>query len=113
MYSAFQKDVLFLLHENGSITIFNKQISQSNQNVDWCTKEPIGNLFNTLDVNFTYSECCQSDQLRLGKNSRVFGFAVCPTTETNIAMILNDGRVLKYELFNKVNFVYTFILPTR
>jgi len=32
---------------------------------------------------------------------KIFGFAVCPTSETEVAVLLNDGRLLKFTVFNK------------
>jgi len=37
----------------------------------------------------------------LSKNVKVFGFAICPTSQTEVAVFLNDGRLLKFNIFNK------------
>ena len=49
-----------------------------------------------------YQICAQSDQIRLSKNTKVFGMGVCPSTEKNILVLLSDGRVLRFELYKKV-----------
>lgn len=78
IYSCSQADVLYSLHDNGSVTVHSR-----------------------FDSNFQYSLVAQTDQIRLPKNSQVFGFSVCPNTQKNFSVLLSDGRVLNYELFQK------------
>jgi hypothetical protein len=64
-------------------------------------REPIGEKFNQLDKQFNYSINAASDQIRLAKSNQIFGFSVCPITQKSFAVLLSDGRMLKYELFRK------------
>lgn len=49
-----------------------------------------------LDV--AYDLRCQSDPLRITKNSRVFGMACDPVGEMGITMVMNDSRILLWDL---------------
>ncbi|CAF0779231.1 unnamed protein product [Brachionus calyciflorus] len=79
IYSCSQADVFYALHENGSVSVHSRSESGL----------------------FQYNLVAYSDQKRLAKNSNVFGLTVCPNTERFFSVLLSDGRVLKYELFNK------------
>lgn len=112
IYTASQKDVLFVLHENGCITVRSKQESAQNTELFGNQSEPIGNAFKKIEFNFNYPICAQSDNIRLSKNSKVFGFSVCPTTQKSITVLVSDGRVLKFDLFKKVLFFDCFIFKS-
>jgi hypothetical protein len=98
-----------VLHENGCITVRSKESTQNNE-IFGSQSEPIGNAFRKLEFNFSYPICAQSDNIRLSKNAKVFGFTVCPTTQKSIVLLINDGRVLKYELLKKVTFFRNLIM---
>ncbi len=104
VYSSYQKDILFTLHENGSICLWSKQKTTNFNLFHTNTNEPIGNNFEKVQSNFLYSLLVQSDMIRLSKNTKVFGFSVCPVSQKYATILLNDGRVLKYELMKKVKY---------
>lgn len=80
IYTCSQADLFYSLHENGSISVHGRS-----------------------DSLFQYNLIANTDQKRLPKNSYVFGLSVCPITEKFLSVLLSDGRVLKYELFGKIN----------
>lgn len=45
-------------------------------------------------MDFTYEVRCQSDSLRLLRHSKVFGFASHPNTDTQVALLLSDSRLI-------------------
>ena len=99
-----KKDALYLLHENGSISVYVRKANSANDTIFSNNKQTaIGEqLFNDVDSSFSYRMCVQSDPIRLTKSLQIFGFSVCPVTEKHFAILLNDGRILKYARFNKV-----------
>jgi hypothetical protein len=92
------------MHENSSISVYGKKENTTNDNMFIKDNQtPIGEQsFNEVDSSFFYALLVQSDQIRLSKTLQVFGFCVCPVSEKKIAMLLSDGRILKFSLFNKV-----------
>ena len=55
-----------------------------------------------VDQRYMYNVYAQSDQIRIPKNIRLAGFSVCPLTQKDFVVVLNDGRLLSYELYLKV-----------
>ena len=102
MYSCSQKNAFFTLHENGQISLWVKE-KNSNLSIFSSQYEPIGNDFEKIDSNLNYQLCAHTDQMRLSKNTKVYGFSVCPTTQKNIVALLNDGRVLRFKTIKKVS----------
>lgn len=49
-----------------------------------------------LDV--TYDLRCQSDPLRVTKNSRVYAITFCPVSEMKAGLVMSDSRLLVLEL---------------
>jgi hypothetical protein len=97
--------MVYLLHENGSLTVWKNawkpsecQIEKLNQS----KKEPIGELFNSIEVNFGYKLSAQTDHLRFLKNSQIYGFSIDPLSEKFLIILSSDGKIAKYELFTKV-----------
>ena len=88
-----------MLHDNGCISIRRKEKNSNNE--IFSSAEAIGSNFKKIKSELNYPLCAQSDQVRLYKNIKVFGFAVCPTSQKDLILLLNDGRLLKFEIFNK------------
>jgi hypothetical protein len=62
----------------------------------------IQKIFEKISFNYNYHLVIQSDPIKLGlKNTKLAGFSVCPSTQRNIAVYVNDGRLLKFELIKK------------
>ena len=100
------------MHENGSISVYSKKQSSTNVQIFSKNKQTaIGEeLFNEVDSSFSYCLLVQSDQIRLSKSLQIFGFCVCPVTEKNFGVLLNDGRFLKFKMLMKKVFK-TFFFP--
>ncbi|CAB4007520.1 WD repeat-containing 11, partial [Paramuricea clavata] len=83
-----QRDVIYTLHDNGSITMrcrrhvtTNPYPADSAEIEDACP-------------DIIYENKCQSDAFRLSKSSYVSGFVACPVTETGVILLVSDGRLL-------------------
>ncbi|KAK7074520.1 WD repeat-containing protein 11 [Halocaridina rubra] len=98
--SCWQRDVLFCLHESGSVSAhFRRRLlplstspegDKDNQNT-WHSEGGSG-VEQYYEV--MYDRKCQSEPLRLNKQNRAIGFAVDPVSEKHMALILGDGRVV-------------------
>lgn len=88
------------MHENGSISVYERHPNQ-NKKQDHKKDESLDNIIDKLHLNFVYQLCYQSDPVRLVKSARINGFSVCPSTQKHLAVIINDGRLLKYEVLKK------------
>jgi hypothetical protein len=53
-------------------------------------------------IDFTYDLIYYSDPFRLIKNTRICSFSVAPKDETMISVILTDGKVLFWNIDQKV-----------
>jgi hypothetical protein len=110
IYSCSQNDSFYLLHENGLVSFYTRQISSRKDDAESLVQEefnsnqPIGEKFYKLEKNYNYNIPAQNDQIRLSKNIQVYGFCVCPITQRHFSVLLSDGRILKYELFKKKKF---------
>lgn len=83
-----QRDVIYTLHDNGSITMR-------------CRRHVTTNPYpaDSADIedacpDIVYENKCQSDTFRLSKSNYVSGFVVCPVTETKVILLVSDGRLL-------------------
>ena len=56
---------------------------------------------NLIDDRHSYSIYSQSDQIRMSKNTKLFGFGLCPITQKDLVIQMSDGRLLNYELYEK------------
>lgn len=52
-------------------------------------------------LEVSYETQCQSEPLRHTKHSKVVGMVVCQSTECQIALMMNDGRILVLDLVNQ------------
>ena len=87
-----QRDVIYTLHDNGSITMRSRR--QMTQNPYLC--EATDNDEACPDI--IYENKCQSDTFRFSKSSYVSGFVACPVTETKLILLVSDGRILIWNL---------------
>ncbi|KAL1122656.1 hypothetical protein AAG570_002983 [Ranatra chinensis] len=98
--TARQRDVLYCLHESGSISV--KVRRKVNQNVS--TSPLDSNLDNmdygsySADMFMCYEHKCQSEVIRQMKGSKVLGISVDPICERKIGLILSSGKVVCLEL---------------
>lgn len=57
-----------------------------------------GSNGSSLMPEFLYESTCSSDGMRITKSQKVFGLAVCPTSEIKTAVITSEGKLLVWEL---------------
>lgn len=83
-----QRDVIFTLHDNGSITMRSRRQMTQNPYLS----EPTDNDDACADI--IYENKCQSDTFRFSKSNCVSGFVACPVSETRVILLVSDGRML-------------------
>lgn len=102
--SCDQRDVLYCLHESGSISVRVRRQSNSNflmsspfdTPMDTPSKYDPGS---TLSEKFLwYDQRCQSDSIRQIKGIKMLSIAVCPITQKHIALLLTNGKIIFLEL---------------
>lgn len=101
LYSCQQRDVLICLHEPGSVSLRLRQ--RGYQGLPLTPSEDAASVSSlSLDslLEVSYETQCQSEPLRHTKHSRVVGMTVCPSTECQVALMMNDGRILVLDLIN-------------
>ncbi|CAF0850740.1 unnamed protein product [Didymodactylos carnosus] len=90
IYACKQRDIIICLHESGTISIRIRHIENSTLAALQSTLTSLADF--VIDV--TYDLICFSDAFRLSKNTKICSFAVSPSNETTIGVILTDGRLL-------------------
>lgn len=107
MISCSQRDALYILHDNGSVTLHvrdeNRHEHANHINKIMHNKESqlLADDTNLIDDRHSYSIYSQSDQIRMSKNTKLFGFGLCPITQKDLVIQMSDGRLLNYELYEK------------
>ncbi|PSN34557.1 WD repeat-containing protein 11 [Blattella germanica] len=102
--SVRQRDVLYCLHESGSISakFRRRQLGFVGSPLD----APAGSI-SSLDMGSVsvdvfmemgYEQRCQSEVIRQTKGSKVLGMAINPVYERKIALFINTGKVVFVEL---------------
>lgn len=97
LYSCAQRDVLFSLHESGSIGVRVRHRGNLSSNSP-DTGDSSSICSNEMYLEVSYDTRCQSDPLRLTKHARIVGMSVCPVTECSAALLVSDGRIVLLEL---------------
>lgn len=94
-----QRDVLFCLHENGSITC---RVRRRNNSLATSYHEGLIGGFDESpqgpSPEISYDLRCQSDSIRMTRHCKVTGVVCCPVTEKTLALILSDSRVIFWEM---------------
>lgn len=91
-----QRDILFLLHDNGSISM---RAVRSPDRVPYKSNDdPDQMLASRISLDIIYDMKCHSDVFRLSRASRVMNFGLNPVSECETAILLADGRVLLWVL---------------
>jgi len=104
MEVARQKPVIFLLHESGSVSVWSLKNgltvastpimmskSQSLLSFPSTPASSMPPMDGLLEVS--YESLTVSEHVRLGKNCRVLGLAVKPSTQAEVAFLTTDGRI--------------------
>ena len=80
------------MHRNKVFQVMNFklyiEIKVSDTNID---KRPV-----TMEM--TFDLCCQSDSLRLLRNSKVYTSVYNPVTEKTVAILLSDSRLILWDV---------------
>ena len=102
MVACTHSDVLYFLHENGCMSVYTKRRSSSSQGVVSALSTS-DSLFNTFAESklFVYELVAQSDHVRMSKGAQMYGFALSPTSQKHVCTLMSDGRLFKYELYEK------------
>lgn len=91
-----QRDVLYLLHDNGSVSL---RAVRSPPNVPYDEEDdPEKMLTHRISLDIVYDIKCHSDVFRLSRASRLMGFCVDAVYECRTAIMLGDGRILFWSL---------------
>jgi len=102
-----QKPVLYLLHESGTVSVWSLKdglnvaatpiTTPLTGMVSSFSLSSMSNYQSTTDtplLEFSYECLTVSDHIRLGKNCQVSGLAICPSTQTGVATMASDGRLM-------------------
>lgn len=94
--SCRQRDILFFLHDNGSVSL---RAVRSPEEVPYQDDEdPDKIISHKMTFELIYDIKCHSDLIRAGRSSRLMGFCVNPVTESELAILRSDGRILLWAL---------------
>ncbi|XP_052225390.1 WD repeat-containing protein 11-like isoform X2 [Dreissena polymorpha] len=93
-----QRDILYCLHENGSITcrVRRKQCLQGQMSPE--NKDAFDDTGQSASTEVTYDLRGQSDSIRMTRHCKVMGFGNCQVSETRLALLLSDSRLILWDL---------------
>lgn len=103
--SCKQRDVLYCLHESGTVSVRVRRRSNStflmaspfDTPLDACGK--LDNLTSSSSEKFVwYDYRCQSEPVRQVKGMKIVGIASCPVTEKEVGLVLNTGKIIFLEV---------------
>lgn len=101
--SLRQRDVLICLHENGSLTA---RVRRKTNVISTPASEGSGAFDDSpppMSMDMMYDVRCQSDSMRVTKNSRVCCITCCPLSEKTISLSITDGRMIFWEILLSSN----------
>lgn len=58
-------------------------------------------MYNPVEI--VYESACSSESLRVTKTNRILAGAICPVTERRACQVMNQGRLLVYELASGID----------
>jgi hypothetical protein len=91
VYACRQRDVLYVLHENGSVSVRVKNPLIVPSNV------PASPGLSSI-AECAYTSHAFSEPLRLSRSVQVAGMAINPCSELDLAVLIADGRILVSKL---------------
>ncbi|KAF4521502.1 hypothetical protein B566_EDAN001802 [Ephemera danica] len=96
--SARQRDVIFCLHESGSVSVKSRKryplpVSSPGDHTHSFTQEALPS-----ESELSYEARCHSEVLRLHKNARLLGMSCDPVSERKLCLFLSTGRLVFLEL---------------
>jgi len=102
---ARQRDVLYCLHESGSVSVKVRRKTGSVAVLPSPLDAPAESISSLdlvgaggSDVFLSYEHRCQSEVIRQMKGSKVLAIALDPMTEKNIVLLLTSGKIVHLEL---------------
>ena len=99
MFLCSQRDIIYCLHDNGVLSArvrLKDKLGVNNYELNYETLTP---------HDFAYDTRTQSDPIRITKSLKVFSLCVSPVDEKTLILLLNDGRLLIYELNNQKEYL--------
>ncbi|XP_052100859.1 WD repeat-containing protein 11-like [Mytilus californianus] len=96
--SLRQRDVLICLHENGSLTA---RVRRKTNVINTPASEGTGAFDDSpppMSMDMMYDVRCQSDSMRVTRNSKVCCITCCPVSEKTITLSVTDGRMIFWEI---------------
>lgn len=93
-----QRDVLYCLHENGSISCRLRQRTKSLGVLSTEMLRAFDDSPTGASLEILYELKCQSDSIRMTRHCKVAGVMSCPVRETRLALILSDSRLIFWDL---------------
>ena len=105
MRVASQKPVLYLLHESGSVSVWQYKEGltvASTPMVGMTSSVSMSSMSSVVQDNplleLTYECLTVSDHIRLAKNCQVSGLCIKPSTQTELCLLTTDGRLMMMSL---------------
>ena len=93
---CYQRDILYLLHDNGTVSI---RVIRTPTSVPYQSEDdPDQVLTNRISLDVVYDMKCHTDVFRLSRASRIMGFCLNPILESQTALVLSDGKILFWSL---------------
>ena len=91
MFPCQQRDALYCLHENGSVSF---RVRQPVEFPEYATLSP-SDFREIIDVNYDLHYLTES--LRISKTVKPYGLAVCPYSELQVAILTSEGKIMFWE----------------
>ena len=105
MFPCQQRDALYCLHENGSVSFRVRQPVEFPEYATLSTSD----FRQIIDVNYDLHYF--SESLRISKSIKPYALTVCPYSELQVAILTSEGRMIFWETsFEKIR-VYGERLP--
>ena len=92
-----QRDALYCLHENGSVSF------RVRTPVEFPRNGTLQQEDFRHQISVTYDTHCHTESFRISKLCVPYSMTLCPTTETKAAILTSDGKIMFWEgLFERV-----------
>lgn len=88
MLPCARRDAIFLVHQNGHVSFRLARIHISEERVS---------------ASLDYERNCTAETMhRQAARLRTVGAVLCPATNSTIALLMNSGRIIIYQLVRKI-----------
>ncbi|XP_050396083.2 WD repeat-containing protein 11 [Patella vulgata] len=95
---CWQRDAILCLHENGGISM---RVRRKTNVMLTPAMEGSGAFDDSppnVSLDVSYELRCQSDPLRITRHNKVYGIMVNPVSESSVALVMSDSRVIFWDL---------------